>query len=64
MSRALPFKDLGSVIWLPWRATSVWAYLVSFLLSFSWALASLYRSLLYKVLVTVWTISSKEVAES
>ena len=41
LPHALSFKDLGSAIGLPWRATSIWAYLVSFLFSLSGALASL-----------------------
>ena len=43
---ALSFKDLGFAIGLLWRVGSIWACLVSFLLSLSWALASLSCSLL------------------
>ena len=42
----LPFKDLEFAIGRPWRAASIWAWFVSFLLSLSWALASLSCSLL------------------
>ena len=40
LPHALSFKDSGFAIGLPWRATSIWACLVSFLPSLSWALAS------------------------
>ena len=46
LSCALSFKDLGFAIGLPWRAASILACLVSFLLSLAWALASLSCSLL------------------
>ena len=61
---ALSFTDLEFAIGLPWRAASIWACLISFLFSLSWALASLSCSLLQKELVPVWTISSKEAARS
>ena len=40
LPHALSFKDLAFAIGLPWRVASIWAYLVSFLLSLSWALVS------------------------
>ena len=43
---ALSFKDSGFAIELPWKVASIWACLVSFLFSLSWALASLSCSLL------------------
>ena len=43
---ALSFKDSGFAIGLPCWAASVWACFVSFLLTFSWALASFSYSFL------------------
>ena len=41
---ALSFKDLGFAMGLPWMAANICACLISFLLSLSWALASLFCS--------------------
>ena len=38
---SLSFKDSGFAIGFPWRVASIWACLVSFLFSLSWALDSL-----------------------
>ena len=43
---ALSFKDSGFAIGLPWRVASIQAYIVPFLVSLSWALASFSCSLL------------------